>query len=304
MESYPLVSVVVPCYNHETYIEACLESVANSDYNNIELVFIDDGSSDNSYNKAYEWLRLNGHLFSSYHIEKQQNQGICKTLNKLVANASGEYIIPLASDDMVTPTGVRLRVEALIQNPQWLAVFADAMSIDEQGSIVERNIETSHYGCNKQMLAHIKYIASELILCWGTPGPVFCARSQAYVEIGLYNEEIFFEDRDYYLRIASVGKLGYIPDEVAFYRIHTSNTCRTSDNTIKMIQNYTYALESNLKFFTGLNKKFLQLEYFLSKYQLKCSVTNSFLDKCIFLAMKASFKCCKHLNRLRFYAGA
>jgi glycosyltransferase involved in cell wall biosynthesis len=131
--SIPLVSIIVPLYNHARYIEATLESFANEGYANLEIVIIDDGSKDNSIEIAQAWFARHPNTFSNVFLERQENAGITKTLNRLVARANGEFITMVASDDLLLPGGIQTRLKALERRPDWLAVFGDATVIDEQG---------------------------------------------------------------------------------------------------------------------------------------------------------------------------
>ena len=94
IEIFPLVSVIIPCYNHQNYVEKSLKSVFDQTYKNIEIIVIDDGSKDNSVNILKE-LQKNNHFI----LECQENMGVCKTLNKAISMSKGKYIAILASDD-------------------------------------------------------------------------------------------------------------------------------------------------------------------------------------------------------------
>lgn len=105
---YPLVSIVIPCYNSESYITNCINSILlHQDYPNIEIVVVDDGSSDNSYDilKGIEQREQN------VRVLKQNNSGACVARNKGLAHSSGEYIKFLDSDDTLLPDVIKKQVE-------------------------------------------------------------------------------------------------------------------------------------------------------------------------------------------------
>lgn len=95
----PLVSVIIPCYNYAAYVEEAIQSAINQTYKNIELIVINDGSTDNSdeiitkLQKKYNFI---------YH--KQKNQGIVATRNKGISLAKGEYLVQLDADDWLDKT--------------------------------------------------------------------------------------------------------------------------------------------------------------------------------------------------------
>ena len=93
----PLVSILVPLYNHEEFVLDCLEGIKNEGYPSVELIVMDDGSSDNSLKIASDWLQSNRHHFIDSKIYSQENQGVVKTLNKLLSLSKGEFCLPLAA---------------------------------------------------------------------------------------------------------------------------------------------------------------------------------------------------------------
>lgn len=81
----PLVSIVIPCYNHEKYVQESIQSVIEQDYDNIELIIIDDGSSDNSVTKIKEMIQVCQKRFKRFEFRHRPNKGLCATLNEALA---------------------------------------------------------------------------------------------------------------------------------------------------------------------------------------------------------------------------
>lgn len=123
---YPLVSVLVPAYNHEDYISDCVYSVLEQDYPRIELIVIDDGSSDNTDRIIKEILVKNPSRF--LYVSKK-NEGLIKTLNMGIKLSRGRYFCELASDDVLMPGSFMKRVAYLESHPDIDVVFADAYHI-------------------------------------------------------------------------------------------------------------------------------------------------------------------------------
>ena len=92
------ISVIVPCYNHELYIEQCLRSVIDQSLKPVELIFIDDGSNDNSYQIAEKVLQ--GVDDMHVYIERQDNIGAHNTINKGIRLSKSEYVTVINSDDV------------------------------------------------------------------------------------------------------------------------------------------------------------------------------------------------------------
>ena len=87
-----LVSVIIPCYNHEKFIERTLNSVVADTYLNKEIMIINDGSKDNSDSVIRQWISIHEKTVAVFYINRS-NKGICATINELVDKAKGKYIL-------------------------------------------------------------------------------------------------------------------------------------------------------------------------------------------------------------------
>jgi glycosyltransferase involved in cell wall biosynthesis len=277
--SVPLVSIIVPLYNHAQYIETTLESFANEGHPNLEVVVIDDGSKDNSFEVAQAWLAQHPSTFANVILERQENVGITKTLNRLVAKTSGAFITMVASDDLLLPGGIQARIEALERRPDWLSVFGDATVIDEQG------IQTATSALHKINHTNLKALefdhlrTQELILRWSVPGPVLLSRRNAFDPehgVGPYDETMFIEDRDLYLRLLARNALGFVPQAVAAYRMHTRNTIAAPAAQARVYKSMFEAESKHRAHFTGANRWALELMRVHSQQNLKRVENHSF----------------------------
>lgn len=218
-ESAPLVSVLVASFNHARYLEDCLDSLLHDGYPNLELVLIDDGSSDGCFEIATRWVQAQRQrLRGGARLAQQANRGVVPTLNTLIAQARGEYFALLASDDQLLAGGIRARVRHLQTHPAQLAVFGDAQLIDLEGGHAADSAFDAGGSC-RAALRHDRTRGIELICHWIMPGPVFLARRDVTARIGPYDERYTYEDRDYYLRLLAAGALGFVDLAVARYRV-------------------------------------------------------------------------------------
>lgn len=249
----PLVSVIVPVYNHEKFITDCLDSVLNEGYPNLELLILDDGSSDHSLFKAQEWVATHHERFVKSKIWTQPNAGVCRTLNRLVTEAQGEYVTMLASDDRLLPEGIAARVHELQSHPEWLLVFGDAQTIDGNGRIVCESTLKAHRA-NLNALSNPRRMPFELLLRWSLPGPIFLARRNAWDQVtgvGPYDETLFLEDRDFYLRLLARSAVGFLPQAVAQYRVHGANACKDPTRRPQLREALARSAEMNATRFSG-----------------------------------------------------
>ncbi len=129
--SQPLVSVIIASYNHEKYIEASIASVAAQTYRNVELLVVDDGSSDGSV----ELLRGLQAKYG-FDLRVQQNQGLSRTLNEAIARARGNLIVPFGSDDIMLPQRLEKQVAHMWDKPEVGICAGNIEIIDSNGRVM------------------------------------------------------------------------------------------------------------------------------------------------------------------------
>lgn len=135
-----LVSIAIPTYNHAAFIEACLASVCAQTYPELELILIDDGSTDDTFELAQRFLEPNRKRFRRVVLERHENQGVSANSNACIQACQGDWVHLLGSDDLLYPNKVE-RIQQSIQDwncPNLALVHADCNYIGEDGSIVTR----------------------------------------------------------------------------------------------------------------------------------------------------------------------
>jgi len=251
----PLVTVMIPLYNHAAYIAEAVNSIIRQTYKNIELIVIDDGSKDNSFEKLTEYKTLCDARFVNVIFKQRQNKGIIATLNEMIDLSNGKYLYLIASDDMAKPNAVEKQCAFLEDNPQYVQVMGDNEIVDENSEIIcwnktqnpannpdnakskifktfgdylkasrkEIDFNSNDFG-NYQSLTAGNYIPN---------GNMFL--KNAVLDIGKYNENAPLEDWYLNLQISKKYKIKYL-DEVLFsYRWHSANTMKNKDKIDKMI---------------------------------------------------------------------
>lgn len=221
---------------------------------------MDDGSSDDTFTVVREWMDENVRFLSRGVALRQKNRGITQTLNSLVALARGEFIAILASDDVLEPEGIELRVAALNGRPDWLGVFGDCAVIDSKGHVLAASALTELGRAHIPALLDDRRITGELTLRWSVPGPALLVRRIAFDEeegVGMYDESMKVEDRDFYLRLLSRSALGFIPNVVARYRVHGKNSILVRRSEVE--RDVVVADWRNLHLFRGWNRCVLRL---------------------------------------------
>ncbi|MGI9281858.1 MAG: glycosyltransferase family 2 protein [Endozoicomonas sp.] len=208
----PSVSVIIASYNHALYIVQSIESVIRQTFQSFELIVIDDGSRDDSV----EIIRA---LQKRYEFQfvVQSNMGLARTLNKAIALASGEYIVPFGSDDVMMLDRLEKQVTYMQKNPRLGISGGNILCIDDQGQLhrQQRIYPSRVLGFDDIYLNREK----------GAPAPTLMFRKEVLLEAGGFNPDIRLEDLYIEFKIASMGyQIGMLNDVLAYYRIHETNT--------------------------------------------------------------------------------
>lgn len=215
-ERCPLASIVVPSYNHADYIPACLESIFEQDYPRIELIVINDGSTDGTDGVIRDILKKNP---SRFRYISKDNEGLIKTLNLGLRTASGDYLCELASDDMLLPGSISRRISWLEEHPDIDAVFADGYLVKGNEKTRERvNEGKPRYSSSGHELGELIEGKARIFF----PSGMF--RKRVLDSLGGFDEDFrYFEDLAMQLPLALSARIGYLDEPVLYYRRHGSN---------------------------------------------------------------------------------
>lgn len=235
----PLVSVIIPCYNHEKFVIESITSVLKQTYKNIELIVIDDGSKDNSFVKIESISELCIKRFTRYEAYKQKNIGLTSTLNKALKWCKGEFVIIIASDDVMLERRIEKQVQFLNQNIQYYACSGSQLKIDQNSNILpekEQNLIIKKR-CDKDKKNIFKKTNNIY-------SPTTMFRTESILELGGYNEEIFIEDIYIFYKAAIAGFIhAQLPEVFTYYRIHGENNHKRfiwmHENKMKILNEFT-----------------------------------------------------------------
>lgn len=196
MDSLPLVSIICLCYNQKAFVGQAIRSVRAQTYQNIELILVDDGSTDGSKDEIRELLAGTETRF----IDLPKNIGNCAAFNQGYRASKGEYLIDLAADDLLLPTRVELGVRDFSQGAHNAGVhFCDAFLIKENGQTMG-----THYSRNSEgrIIEQIPtgYIYQSLISRYFICPPTMMFRRSVLDALGGYDESLHYEDFDFWIR--------------------------------------------------------------------------------------------------------
>jgi glycosyltransferase involved in cell wall biosynthesis len=199
----PLVSVITPSYNQGRYIEETIVSVLNQDYNNIEYIIIDGGSSDNSVEIIKKYASK-----LAYWVSERDN-GQADAINKGLLRAGGEYICWINSDDLIYPDFISTRVQQ----------FQHHMDIDMIYGDVDQGTQSGNTWLRKGSFTSYKLMRETLEIPIPQQSAIW--RRTVLEKTGMLDPQWHvLLDRDYFIRISRNHSILYIPGSLAFFRIH------------------------------------------------------------------------------------
>ena len=258
MKDTPLISVLIPAYNHEKYVKEAIYSIINQTYNNIELIIINDGSTDNTWEKILSLKDECEKKLTNFICINQPNHGVSYTLNKLASLAQGTYIYIMASDDNAEPNALKILSDEAIKYNYVLTVGDNAI-IDSDSNIVgwdsKRNIvnlNTAKYKTFASFLAQDHSVVKDFradnfgsyeTLLKGNYIPNgYLINKEAYNKAGGYPRIKLLEDYYLNLQLSKLGKFKYI-DKVLFrYRWHSDNSIKKKKKMLNL-ELVTYEIE-------------------------------------------------------------
>jgi glycosyltransferase involved in cell wall biosynthesis len=256
----PLISVIIPVYNREDYIERALDSILEESYPNKNIVLIDDGSTDNTHSVITGWIERNKDKISVTY-RSRSNLGFVKTLNELIDLASGSHIVFFGSDDVLKNDGIQKRYDYLHSHPDKLMVLGDCQLIDGQDKVLHQSAFVSIGKVNKALLKTDEGTRKFMILNGYTPGATLMADKRIYSILGKYDERFGTEDWVYYIRAVAKNMLGFMDETVAAYRVHENNACYSSKIIKTEMEHFQVALSVWPEFPSPKEKVYLILKY-------------------------------------------
>ena len=247
MES--LISVVIPAYNHSRYIGECLDSFIAQTYQNIELIIVNDGSTDNTAEVITSYADRCEERFERFVFIDKENEGVNKTLNKGLSLAEGEYVFLCASDDKVTPNAIKSLHSGFIDDPDCGLVVGNCLIMDGDGNQCywdkKRNnvyeLRSARFKSFNEFLINSRpdvnfyngSFGSYASLLKGNYIPNgYLIRKRWIDYIGGYSEKAPLEDYYLMLQLSKCTKLKCIKSDTFFYRWHASNTIKKASSKL------------------------------------------------------------------------
>lgn len=204
----PSLSVIIPVFNGQEFIEESVSSILRQSFSDFELIIIDDGSTDRTLKIITEMSRHDARVM----LFSRENKGLVFTLNELLQKSTADLVARMDADDVSLPERFRTQVDFLENNPDVVLVGSSVQLIDSRGrylttlsqplgnSEIQKNLLQGH-------------------TCVTHPAAMF--RRESVMMVGGYRQEFYpAEDLDLWLRLGELGKIANISEPHLRYRIH------------------------------------------------------------------------------------
>jgi glycosyltransferase involved in cell wall biosynthesis len=221
----PLISVVVYTYNLESYIEECLDSVYNLNYEHIELIISDDASTDRTVEIIQRWCDNHSNRFSRLEIViAAENRGQANNLNKGIAIAQGEYIKILAGDDILLPNILDAYCEFIASNSEkvdFIYSNVHKFSTDGKGDRIFHDYQDLSQSRINQRETNLQEQLDILIDSNKVWVATMMFSKRLWEEVKFDERYSYYEDYPFVLNLTLKGyKIYFIPFKGALYRRH------------------------------------------------------------------------------------
>ena len=250
------VSVVIPCYNQGCYVKQAIDSVLNQTYQDLEIIVVNDGSTDNKTNDIIAHLKK-----EKTTVITTENQGLAAARNNGIRKATGDYILPLDADDYIAPEYIEEAVAVLDNDPEVGIVYCRAElfgAVNSTWNLPDYTIE--------------EMVKDNVIFCTAL------FRRVDWQDIGGYDPGMIYgwEDYDFWLSLIERGrKVRRLEKYYFFYRVSSDSMVRTKEKWQK-IEMFKRIFQRHSKLF-GENigvwlDELLDIreKYYLSRLYINC----------------------------------
>jgi glycosyltransferase involved in cell wall biosynthesis len=223
----PRVSAVIPTYNHACYVPGAVESVLAQSFDDLEVVVVDDGSTD----ETADVLRRLGERIRYIPLG---HRGLAAARNAGIRAARGRYVAFLDADDLWLPDKVSMQVACLDREPAIGLVYCEAALFNEASPATT----TPHsYWAHHPSGKTLPWLLRQNVV----PSPTPMVRRELFDQVGLFDETLSAcEDWDMWIRIAQRSEFAYVDRVLAKYRVHATNMSRDHE---RMMTNGLRVLE-------------------------------------------------------------
>ena len=267
----PLLTIIAICYNQEKYVEETLNSIKAQTYPNIQLIISDDGSKDRTKEIVREWIK--NYYPDALFLDNKVNVGITKNLNRAIPYVKGSFVRQIGCDDIMLENSCSIIMQKFAELPEDYGVIYTNMHrineqselIDDLGLIEKRGHPVYNGFVYKEMIVK-PFITSASIIF----------KRAVLDRLESFNEKVFYEDHDFYLRASKHFKFYYIAEKLVKYRVHSESLINSS-SPIKYFQNTYFVYYTNYDARKPYKQIFVERMLFCIKNFYALKFRNNFL---------------------------
>lgn len=276
--NYPLVSVLMPIYNHADMALLALDSIINQSYKNIEIIILDDGSSDNLLELLEPYLKR----YSNLKIYTQKNQKLPRALTHLHELTNGEFITWTSADNIMHKNNIEILIHELIKHPEASLVYGDVILIGANGKPYYKLSRDNERDRKHPKIIRLPQRDNALSLeADNYINAAFLYRKHnSDLLKGFYADDfIGAEDFDYWLRLQKSGKLIHIKNRkpLYYYRVH-ENTMSFDLQKEEKIKNHIMRID-NLLQYEQLRKEYCSQRFYINVEDDVCDIIKENINK-------------------------
>jgi glycosyltransferase involved in cell wall biosynthesis len=232
-DSHPLVSIIIPAYNADRYISETLDSLLAQSYPRLEIIVVDDGSTDRTRACVLSYGHRVRYLY-------EENSGGCsKPRNEGIRAASGPLLAFIDADDVMAPDRIAREVDFLLEHPEAALVFSNYQDFTDREMVAASLFETCPQlsgllrNAPQSGLVLDSDVSTELFLTENFGSSSLMVRREAIEAVGAFDESLrASEDYDFQYRIATAHKIGVIPAVHWFRRLHAASMSSNAPNIL------------------------------------------------------------------------
>jgi len=227
-----LASIVIPCYNQAKYLEETVQSALASTHSMLEVIIVNDGSTDESEEVAEKLTQK----FTNVTLLNQKNGGVAQARNTGIEFARGKYILPLDGDDLISPNYLKAAIEVLEQSSEAKVVYSKGVKFDQKDT----------YSWKLKPFSRYQLARDNMIFVSG----VF--RKSDWKACGGFSEDMKFgrEDWEFWIKmLKSGGEVVQLPFVGFFYRLTPGSKRKKTGTSKRKQERIAYLNEKHADFF-------------------------------------------------------
>lgn len=221
--NHPRVTVICLCYNHQRFLREAMESVLGQTYDNVEVIIVDDASTDGSKAMIQDISRQHAQIQT---VLLENNVGNCAAFNRGLQLARGEWVVDFSTDDVMMPDRIQKQVEFfLTQTERVGVVFTDAVYIDENGKALRNHYD---YLFRKKFIASVPQgnVFRSVLTTYFICSPTMMVRKKVMDALKGYDETLAYEDFDFWVRASREFEFSFLNEKTTLVR-KSSNSMST-----------------------------------------------------------------------------